>query len=145
MFELRIKKLHKNAKIPKYVYKGDVGFDFSSIEHYDISPGEVKMVRTGIAMKIPYGCEMTVRQRSGLSKMFPNYIAIGIGTVDNSYIGEILIPIVNNRRDDKVFEIKPGDRIAQGIISPVIIVKIKEVDELMPTERGSGGFGSTGI
>ena len=144
MRRLYVKKLHENAKIPKYVYKGDVGFDFSSIFDYTIVYGQIIMVRTGIAVKIPQYHEMTVRQRSGLSRKYPNYISIGIGTVDTSYIGEIMIPIVNNNKHE-LFVIKIGDRIAQGVISPIIIPEIIEVDELIPTERGSAGFGSTGI
>ena len=143
--KLLVKKLHINAKIPKYIYKGDVGFDFTSIQPHSISPGQMEMVKTGIAVKIPYGYEMTVRQRSGLSRMFPNYIAIGIGTIDGGYIGEIMIPIINNRRDSKHFIIRTGDRIAQGVVSPILIPEIEEVEELLPTERGSMGFGSTGL
>jgi len=153
---LYVKKLHKNAVIPKYQHKGDVGFDLSSVEDYNIKPGESQMVKTGLSIKLPYGYEMTVRQRSGLSITYPNYIMIGIGTVDTDYIGEIMIPIINNRRDDKNFVIKIGDRIAQGIISPVLILEIYEVDELVPTDkgfmitknstkRGTSGFGSTGL
>jgi len=102
------------------------------------------MVNTGIAVRIPDGYEMTVRQRSGLSKLFPNYIAIGIGTIDIGYVGEIIVPIVNNTKD-KNFIINIGDRIAQGIVSPVLNPEIVEVNELIPTERGSNGFGSTGV
>jgi len=143
--ELKVKKLHKNAKIPKYIYKGDVGFDLSSAHDYNIKPDRMEMVKTGLAFKLPSYYEMTVRQRSGLSRMFPNYIAIGIGTIDRGYIGEIMIPVINNRKDNKSFVIKVGDRIAQGVISSILIPNIIEVDELMPTERGSQGFGSTGL
>jgi len=139
-----VKKLHRLAKIPKYVYTGDVGFDLSSILDYRISYDQIVMVRTGIAIKIPSYHEMTVRQRSGLSRKYPNYIAIGIGTIDTSYIGEIMIPIVNNNKHED-FIIKIGDRVAQGVISPVFVSKIIEVDELESTERGSQGFGSTGL
>jgi len=144
MIELQVKKLHRLAKIPKYVYTGDVGFDLSSILDYRIVYDQVVMVRTGIAIKIPSYHEMTVRQRSGLSRKYPNYIAIGIGTIDTSYIGEIMIPIVNNNKHED-FIIKIGDRVAQGVISPVFVSKIIEVDELESTERGSQGFGSTGL
>jgi len=144
MEKLYVKKLHENAVIPEYIYKGDVGFDFSSVEDYRIVYNQITMVRTGLSFKIPQYHEMTVRQRSGLSKKYPNYIAIGIGTIDTSYIGEIMIPIVNNNKYN-IFVIKTGDRIAQGVISPIIIPEIIEVEELIPTERGSAGFGSTGV
>ena len=145
MRKIYIKRIHKNAKIPKYAYKGDVGFDFASIFMHSIEPGEVEMVHTGLLFKLEDGYEMTVRQRRGLSIIYPNYIAIGIGTVDTSYRGEIIIPIVNNNKDNKLFTIYPGDRIAQGIISPIIIPEIIEVDKIYSTNRGSSGFGSTGI
>lgn len=142
--KLYVKKLHEKAIIPEYIYKGDVGFDLSSIQKQFIVPRQLKMIRTGIAVRIPEGYEMTVRQRSGLSKLFPNYIAIGIGTIDRGYTGEIMIPIINNTRYENL-TIEIGDRIAQGIISPVLNPEIIEVEELTPTERGSNGFGSTGI
>lgn len=142
---LYVKKLHEKAIIPKYQYYGDVGFDLSSIYMHSIKPGEIELIHTGLCFKIPYGYEITVRQRSGLSIMYPNYISIGIGTIDTSYLGEIIIPIINNRRDNKIFEINPGDRIAQGVLSPIMVTEIIEVEELEKTERGSKGFGSTGV
>ena len=146
MRKLYIKKLHKDAKIPKYVYKGDVGFDLSSIEDCLIHCGGYKMVRTGLAIKLEYGYEMTVRQRSGLSIIYPNYIAIGVGTIDTSYRGEIKIPVINNRADGKSFVIKKGDRIAQGVVSPIVMPEIIEIEEFTDeTYRGSNGFGSTGV
>ena len=145
MRKIKIKRIHKNAIIPKYAHRGDVGFDLCSVEDWNIKPGDIQMVRTGLTIQLEYGYEMTVRQRSGLSIMFPNYIVIGIGTVDTSYRGEIMIPIINNRKDDRNFIIKAGDRVAQGVISPIIIPKIIEVDELDETDRGINGFGSTGL
>jgi len=140
---IKFKKLNDSAIIPQYMTKGSVGFDIHSTIDMVIAPTAVGMITTGLAVEIPTGSELTIRQRSGLSKEYPNYIAIGIGTIDQDYRGEIMIPIANNNRFHN-FEIKIGDRIAQGIVSPIIRCVIEEVDELSKTDRGEGGFGSTG-
>jgi dUTP pyrophosphatase len=140
---LKFKKLSKNAIIPQYMTEGSVGFDIHSLIDMILAPGGVGTITTGLAVEIPCGSELTIRQRSGLSKNYSNYIAIGIGTIDQDYRGEIMIPVVNNNEFHS-FEIKIGDRIAQGIISPIIKCVIEEVDKLSDTERGEGGFGSTG-
>jgi len=123
--------------------EGSVGFDIFANNSFILAPEGQGIVTTGLAVEIPYDSELTIRQRSGLSKIYPNYIAIGIGTIDQDYRGEIMIPIVNNHKMVH-FEIKKGDRIAQGIVSPIIRCIVEEVDELSKTERGTGGFGSTG-
>jgi dUTP pyrophosphatase len=140
---IKFKKLTDNAIIPQYMTDGSVGFDIFSNMEVVIAPTACGMITTGIAVEIPKNSEMTIRQRSGLSKKYPNYIAIGIGTIDQDYRGEIMIPIVNNNKFEN-FEIKIGDRIAQGIVSPIIKCVIEEVDKLSNTKRGTGGFGSTG-
>jgi len=146
--DLKIKKLHKDAVIPKHMHDGDAGFDFSSYDYYSIHPysydKKVHRIPTGLAVEIPIGYEMNVRARSGLSLKYPSYIATtGGGTVDSTYRGEIIISIVNNT--NKTWCIKKGDRIAQGIIHSVEQCEFKEVEELTETKRGIGGFGSTGI
>ena len=140
---IKFKKLDDKAIMPQYMTEGSVGFDIHSLNGMTIAPGGVGTVTTGLAVEIPCDSELTIRQRSGLSKKYPNYIAIGIGTIDQDYRGEIMIPVVNNN-EFYSFEIKPGDRIAQGIVSPIIRCVIEEVDKLTETERGEGGFGSTG-
>lgn len=140
---VKFKKINDLAIIPEYKTDGSVGFDFHSTEDMLVLPGGGCMIHTGLLVELPSGYEMTVRQRSGLSMSFPNYIAIGIGTIDWDYRGEIKIPIFNHHQFDEM-RIKTGDRIAQGIISPVEKVKIIEVDVLSETERAEGGFGSTG-
>jgi dUTP pyrophosphatase len=139
---LLVKKLHKDAVIPKYMTNGSVGFDFSAIEDYVIY-NEVVKVRTGLAFEIPNGYEMNIRARSGLSLKYPNYFVIsGGGTIDSDYRLEVLIPVINTTK--KRWEIKKGDRIAQGIISPIIKVEFVLVNELSETDR-KGGFGHTGV
>jgi len=140
---IKFKKLSDNAIIPQYMTEGAVGFDIYSNISFILAPQGKGVVTTGLAVQIPCNSELTIRQRSGLSKQYPNYIAIGIGTIDQDYRGEILIPVVNNNPMD-MFKINIGDRIAQGIVSPIIRCVIEEVDQLSDTARGKGGFGSTG-
>ena len=141
---IKFKKLHEYAIIPQYTTSGSVGFDIHSLYQHKIKPREMKMVNTGLAVQIPEFTELTVRQRSGISRIYPNYIAIGIGTIDFDYRGQILVPIINNNLT-KAFYITEGMRIAQCILSPIIRATIEEVNELDQTERGTGGFGSTGV
>ena len=113
-----------------------------AVAFVNILTNEMVLVHTGLAFQIPKGYEMTVRQRSGMSLEYHNYIVISIGTIDQDYRGEIMIPIVN--RSEKTLKIKIGDRIAQGIISPISQVTFSESKKLDDTKRSSGGFGHTG-
>ena len=141
---LRVKKLRNDAIVPEYATKGSVAFDICAVEDRIVIKGTgIVKVPTGLAFAIPEGYEMNVRARSGLSLKYPNYIAItGGGTIDSDYRGEIMVPIIN--RSNERWEIKKGDRIAQCIVAPVSIMKMEVVDELDETDRGTGGFGSTG-
>jgi dUTP pyrophosphatase len=141
---IKFKKLYEDVELPEYATSGSVGFDIKSHNAITLAPEGMGIIYTGLAVEIPENTELTIRQRSGISKTYPNYISIGIGTIDWDYRGEIMIPVVNNNPFDN-FVIEKGMRIAQCILSPVIRVEIKEVKELnMNTERGTGGFGSTG-
>uniref|UniRef100_A0A6M3LJR3 dUTP diphosphatase n=1 Tax=viral metagenome TaxID=1070528 RepID=A0A6M3LJR3_9ZZZZ len=142
--KVKFKRIHEDAIIPKYAYDGDSGFDLSSIEDVDIQPLETVLVNTGLSIELPVGTELQIRPRSGLSTKFNNYISNSPGTVDSSYKGIIFIMIRNNTFN-KVWKIKKGDRIAQGVVCPVINCEIEEINELLPTTRGADGFGSTGI
>jgi dUTP pyrophosphatase len=142
--DVKMTKICKEAKLPTYATSGSVGMDFYSLNDEKIYPGHIKTIRTGIKIQLPKFTEMVMRQRSGLSKIFPNYIMIGVGTIDFDYRGEIKIPIINNSKTN-VFEIKAGDKIAQGIIHPIFKANPLLVDELDETERGEGGFGHTGV
>lgn len=138
--QIRVKRLHSDAILPKYAKPGDSGMDLHALEKELLEPGEVRAIRTGIALAIPEGYEGQVRPRSGLS--CDGAIAI-LGTIDSGYRGEIKI-IVHNA-DAYSYLIRQGDRIAQLVIAPVATAELVEVDELDETERGSDGFGSTGI
>ena len=150
---LKMKKYDPNAIIPKYAHEGDAGFDFTAIinekdtmgnwaDDILVAPGEKYIVRTGISMAIPKGYEVQVRPRSGLAYKHGITIINSPGTIDSTFRGEILIILLNTGNEP--FKIETGDRIAQGVVSKIPKAEILEVEELDETERGAGGFGSTG-
>lgn len=137
----------EGVKIPEYKTTGSVGFDISSNDDETIvlGPGERKLIHTGLYMEIPIGYELQIRPRSGLS--LKKGFVPALGTIDNDYRGEIGIIAMNLSRNENMI-INKGDRIAQGVISPVINAFFKPVDsidKLSSTDRGNGGFGSTGV
>lgn len=139
---LKVKKLDERAIIPEYATKGSVAFDVCALEDTIVNGTGVRLVRTGLSFSIPNGYEMQVRQRSGLSLEYANYLANCIGTIDSDYRGELKIPLISHKGHKWI--IKYGDRIAQCVINKVETPKLIEVEELDETERGSGGFGHTG-
>jgi dUTP pyrophosphatase len=179
---VKIKRLHPDAVIPRYAHEFDAGFDLVAIEDVVIEPGETKLVRTGLAISLPPGYELQVRPRSGIS--LRTKLRVVLGTVDAGYRGEIGV-IVDNIAEpvytiidgelhceatfitydlngneyelpseiaDEVLPvlkntvvIPKGTRIAQAVIKPVEQAHFVEVDELDETERGAGGFGSSGV
>lgn len=147
---VKIKKLHQDAVVPKYGTPGAAGFDLVAIENVHLQPGETKLVRTGLAIAIPAGYEMQVRPRSGLSLKTALRIANAPGTVDSDFRGEVCVIAHNSAQpygdqgSDLIITIEKGDRIAQGVICPVVQVGFDVVDELDETQRGAGGYGSTG-
>ena len=153
MSTLKFKKIDDRAIIPQYKTKGAAAFDFHGIisekdcmgEETDkivLSSGKQVVIRTGLSVSIPEGWEIQIRPRSG--NAFKNGITVtnSPGTIDSDYRGEIKIILLNT--GENPFPIKHGDRIAQGKFSEAIQAEIIEVDELDSTERGQGGFGSTG-
>ncbi len=141
--KLKIKKLNQEALIPSYQTKEAAGFDLHSVDEVVIKKGERKLISTGLAFEIEKGYEIQIRPRSGLAFKHGVSVLNSPGTIDSDYRGEIKVLLINLGNED--FEIKKGDRIAQAVIAPVVQAKILEVDELSSTERGSGGFGSTGV
>lgn len=135
------KKIGPNAIIPSYQSKGAAGFDFHSIEDFSLEPGQIYAAATGLQCELEEGYEMQIRPRSGLALKGIS-IVNSPGTIDCDYRGEIKI-ILCNYLASSVHYFKKGDRIAQGIINKLPIVKIQEVNELTQTKRGDGGFGST--
>lgn len=141
--QVKLKKLHPEAKIPSYQSKGAAGFDFCSIEKKLIKAGEWELVKTGLAFEIAEGYELQVRPRSGLALKNGISVLNSPGTVDSDYRGEICVILINHSKVD--FNIEVGDRIAQGVIAKVEQVGFELVENLSDTQRGEGGFGSSGI
>lgn len=147
MLEVKIKKLHKDAVIPKYETVGSVGMDLTAVSKEYDEHGNV-VFGTGLAIQIPEGYYADLRPRSSISK-YDLVLANSVGTIDSDYRGEIILkfkPSVYfglNRGDDDGVMYDVGDRIAQLVILPYPKVSFVEVDELSNTERGTGGFGST--
>jgi dUTP pyrophosphatase len=144
MQTIHFKKLDPLAQIPKYMTPQSAGMDLCIILDKDIiiSPGQLVILGTGLALAMPNNMEAQIRPRSGLSLKYPNYIANSPGTIDSDYRGEIKIPFINNINRTAVFT--NGERIAQIIFSRVVHVDITETDTLTNTLRSAGGFGHTG-
>jgi dUTP pyrophosphatase len=146
--KIKIKKLHPDAVMPKYATEGAAGFDLVALEDYTLFAGGTVLVKTGLSVEIPEGYEMQVRPRSGLSLKTFLRVANSPGTVDSDFRAEVCVIMTNanffTRDYDTSIFIKKGERIAQGVICPVVQAEFEVVEELSDTERGSGGFGSTG-
>ena len=141
---LKFLKLNEKAVIPSYQTDGAAGMDLCALtnEPITLKPLERKLIPTGLKMELPKGYEAQVRPRSGMSIKHGITLVNCVGTIDEDYRGEICIPIVNLSTEH--FTINNGDRIAQMIIAPVTKANIEIVTELSNTQRGEGGFGSTG-
>ena len=145
MAKVKFFKTHKDAIIPHYATKGAAGLDLSTIEDIEVWPGERCKVSTGLRIKISEGYEGQVRPRSGNALNKGITVLNTPGTIDCDYTGECNVILYNSSND--LVRFKKGDRIAQLIIAPVKQALIEEVfsaDDLGITERGTGGFGSTG-
>lgn len=145
--EVQFVKVNENAKLPVYATEEAAGMDLSNTleKPLTLKPGERAKVPTGLIMVLPKGYEGQVRPRSGLAAKYGITLTNCIGTVDSDYRGEMCCLMINLGQED--YTIQPGDRIAQLVISPVIQTAtsfIDKVPEERETERGSGGFGSTG-
>lgn len=143
-YDLHIKKLDEKAIIPKYGTEYSAGFDLYSVsdEEIIIKAHETVLVKTGLAMEIPVGYAGFIFARSGLATKKGLAPANKVGVVDADYRGEVMVALHNHTNEDKMID--AHERIAQMVIMPFASVNFIEVDELSDTERGSGGFGSTG-
>jgi dUTP pyrophosphatase len=139
---VKVKILNPDAIIPKYQTEEAAGFDLHSVDEKTIKAGERDVVKTGLAVALPKGYELQVRPRSGLALKNGITLPNSPGTIDSDYRGELMVIILNTGKDD--FVIKKGDRIAQAVIKEILQADFAVVEELDSTERGSGGFGSTG-
>lgn len=141
---LKVKKLRPRAILPRRATPGATGLDLFACIDGDgvIALGtQPKLIGTGIAIEVPKGYDVQIRPRSGLSS---RGVGVTLGTVDSDYRGEVIVTMYLFS-PDATFEVKHGDRIAQMVISRAVDMPLVEVEELAPTERGSGGHGSTGM
>ncbi len=137
------KRLVPEAVLPAYAHPGDAGMDLCSAESLVIPAGGRSLVRTGLKMALPAGYEAQVRPRSGLALKRGITVLNAPGTIDEGYRGEVGVILANFGEED--FKVETGDRIAQMVIAPVTRAEVVEADELDATDRGEGGFGSTGV
>jgi dUTP pyrophosphatase len=138
--ELKVKRIHPDAKIPAYGHPGDAGMDLFSVVDRVLAPGEVFAVPTGIQVAIPAGFVGLIWDKSGVSLKGVHRLA---GVVDAGYRGEVRVVMINLGKEP--FVLKTGMKIAQMLIQPVATVTIVETETLDDTSRGQGGFGSTGL
>ena len=145
MTEILIKRLSKDVALPKYETEGSSGLDLAAYtdKQIKILPGKSEIIPTGLAVAIPKNFEIQIRPRSGLAAKSQISVLNTPGTIDADYRGELKVILIN--LSDKVFVVEKGLRIAQMVLCPVVKATLKEVTNLENTERGSGGFGSTGI
>lgn len=141
---VKFKKLNKDAIIPNYAHPGDAGLDLYSIQDDIIEPLTWKLIPTGLACILPEGTEGQVRSKSGIALKNGVFVLNTPGTVDENYRGEIGV-ILYNLNTKESFVIKKGQKIAQYVINSIEYVDTLEVEELDETNRGKGGFGSTGL
>lgn len=142
--EVRVKKLHPNAQLPTYGSAGAGGADlYACLEAaVTVQPGETAWIGTGIALEVPPGCVGLVYARSSMGAKRGLAPANKVGVVDSDYRGEIRVVLLNHSKQPQTVE--PGERVAQFVITPVLTPAYREAEELSDTDRGVGGFGSTG-
>jgi len=141
---VKFKKLNPDAIIPDYAHPGDAGMDLYSVEDMVIEPLTWKLVPTGLACELPEGTEGQVRSKSGIALKNGVFVLNTPGTVDENYRGEIGVVLYNLNTKEN-FVIKKGQKIAQLVIANVEYVETMEVSEISDSNRGEGGFGSTGL
>lgn len=141
--KIKIKSL--SGRMPAYETEGSAGMDIRAYldEPVTIGPGERELIHTGLFMEIEPGFEVQIRARSGLALKQGICLANGIGTIDSDYRGEVCVILANFGRE--AFVVKDGDRIAQMVVMKYETAEIEASDELAETDRGSGGFGHTGV
>lgn len=143
--KVRVAKVdpRSNVKLPEYQSEGAAGFDLVSAEDrtWTIPPGGNTTIGCGLKFEVPEGYELQIRPRSGLAFKFR--VMTSFGTIDSDYRGEVKLNMINHGRTD--FDVRPGMRIAQAVLAPVTRAEFELVDELSKTERGTKGFGSTGV
>ena len=140
---LRFKKVHPDAVLPSYAHPSDAGMDLRSVDDLTLAPGQRALVHTGLVMLLPPLYEAQVRPRSGLALKNGVTVLNTPGTIDSGYRGEVGVILIN--LGQAAFDVRKGDKIAQMVIAAVTQPNIEETDVVDETDRGSGGFGSTGV
>jgi dUTP pyrophosphatase len=148
MTTVKFRKIHQDAKLPFYATPGAAGADLCAVvddgaKAYQINPGAWTLISCGFEIEIEPGYEVQVRPRSGLALRHGVTVLNSPGTIDSDYRGEMMVMLVNNGNEP--FFVNSGDRIAQMVVAPVVNAAFMQVDVLSETDRGAGGFGSTGI
>ena len=144
MSTIRVKKLNERAIIPTYGSAEAAGSDLYACldENVTIAPGEIVWIPTGIALEVPKGCAGLIYARSSLGVKRGLAPANKVGVIDSDYRGEIRVVLLNHGTESQT--IQHGDRVAQFVVTPVLTPAYEVVEELSDTNRGEGGFGSTG-
>lgn len=138
--QMEVKRLCSHAILPRRATDGSAGYDLFSSDAVTIGPGDLVCVPTGIAIRVPPGTYGRIAPRSGVT--VKHNVHVGAGVIDADYTGEIRVVLCNNGKN--TVEFKAFDRIAQLVLEKIEIAEVIEVQELSQTDRGSGGFGSTG-
>lgn len=141
--QIRFKKLREDAIVPTQAHAGDAGSDLYAVEAATLGPGERAKIPTGVAVAIPDGHAGLVLPRSGLAHKHGITLTNTPGLIDSGYRGELQVLLLNTDRTES-FEVKPGERIAQLVVVAYAAPEWAEVDEFDDTDRGDGGFGSSG-
>ncbi len=140
---LRVRRLDPRAVLPTRAYDGDAGLDLYALEAVTLGPGERAGVPTGVAVEVPVGHAGLVLPRSGLAARHGIALVNAPGLIDSGYRGEVRVLLLNTDRA-AAYDVQAGDRIAQLLLVRYQAPDVVEVDELAESERGGGGFGSSG-
>lgn len=140
---LRFKKIHPDATLPSYAHASDAGMDVRSVEDVTVPAMGRVLVHTGLVMLLPPMYEAQVRPRSGLALKHGITVLNTPGTIDSGYRGEVCVILANFGDSD--FQVKKGDKVAQIVVAPVVQAEIEAASDIDETDRGAGGFGSTGV
>jgi dUTP pyrophosphatase len=139
---VKIKRLHPDARIPFYASRGAACVDLACVEGGTVPPRTAHTFRTGLSVEVPEGHVLLVFSRSGHGFKHGLRLANAVGVIDSDYRGELMVRLHNDH--PIAFSFEPGDRIAQALLMPVVQIEVVDADDLDMTERGYGGFGSTG-
>lgn len=140
---LPVRRLDPAARLPTRAYTGDAGYDLYAVEDAELWPGQRHSVGTGVAIALPPGHAGLVLPRSGLARRHGIGMVNAPGLIDEGYRGEVRV-LLHNTDPDEAFRVSAGDRIAQLVVVAVAAPEVVEVSELEASERGGGGFGSSG-